>query len=213
MVGTAQDSGGTIAPLLNATKLMKMKLSGWEKAFVVLAVVVAAIVISNRHEKERDHDSRPATPIVQATASILPTPSSTPTLRESIQKELDEGYALMAENAKYLRLVESSWKFDESHRHVVWTVTIENKSDAPIGNIIFSTRYADRHGNVLQFHNGENADEANRLDLGIDGPVKAHSRKTFTVLDDITEPMVILDAEKASFTIVAAGDWTQRVVK
>jgi hypothetical protein len=142
-----------------------------------------------------------------------PRSVTTPTFRESIQKELDEGKALMAENAKYLRLVKSSWKFDDSRRHVVWTVTIENKSDASIGNIIFSTRYADRHGNILQFHNGENADEANRLDLGIDGPIKAHSRETFTVLDDITEPMVILDAEKASFTIVGAGDWMQRVVK
>jgi hypothetical protein len=33
------------------------------------------------------------------------------------------------------------------------------------------------------------------------------------VLDHITEPMVTLDAEKASFTVVAARDWGQRVVK
>jgi hypothetical protein len=181
------------------------------KAFITIFFCATLAVIGfgwmniaiNSHNPIPDSRVRPA-----------PTPSiDTPTFRESIQKELAEGNAIMAENAKYLRLVKSSWKFDESYRHVAWTATIENKSNASIGNIIFSTRYADRHGNILPFHNGENGDEANRLDLGINGPIKAHSTKTFTVLDDITEPMVILDAEKASFTIVGAGDWMQRVLK
>src|SRR5437588_799436 len=96
----------------------------------------------------------------------------------------------------------------QSLRQEPSTLHPKNKSDTPIGNIIFSTRYADRHGNILQFHNGESED-VNKLGLGIDGPIKAHSSKTFTVLDDITEPKAILDAEKASFTIVGAGDWMQ----
>lgn len=95
-----------------------------------------------------------------------------------------------------LDIVKSSWKTGGFNTVAIWTVTFENKSNRPIGNIKYRTYYYSETDNLVD----KGGVDSTIRDTAIQKIIKPHSKRTI----EIPDGFVHREAYTAKFDIV---DW------
>ena len=148
----------------------KQGITAWHLFLILIVVVIAAGVLS----KNKSTDS---------TSDYTHKPS--PSLLQT--KAKNEG----------LVALKSTWKKGGFDNIAIWTVTFENKTDKPIGNIQYRTAYyAETHAVVDK----GGIDAVLRSKNLIQKVIKPHSKRTIEIRDGFLHH----EAVTASFEII---DW------